>query len=135
MVESTNETSCVIMGTKTALKKLTAFADVDWASEEQKRQINDLGRLGTYEGTTLIEIPQRYADKSLDKELVDSKKLLILPAVDNKFIKFVDSGETIITEKNALADYLDDTNFYQIERKFGVTTMITSYFGVWVITN
>lgn len=130
-VETANETPAVIMGTKTALKRLSIYADVDWASNEQKLEMNTLGRLGSYEGTTLIEIPQRFKDNDVATKLVDSKKLLIMPVgVDNKFVKFVDRGETEITEMMEKADRNDDTNFYQIEREMGIGVQVTRYFGV-----
>jgi hypothetical protein len=58
-VEITNDSEVIIMGTKNALKKITNLADVDWATVQQKEDIALHGRLGTYEGTTLMEVPQR----------------------------------------------------------------------------
>ena len=98
----------VIMGTKTALKKLTALADIDWVSNSQKEQVAELGRLGSYEGTALVEIPQRFAINDVTRKLVPADKLLIMPNVDNRFVKFVDIGETEIVEVTEKADRKDD---------------------------
>lgn len=122
-----------IMGTKTALKKLTALADVDWADEQTKRDVNQLGRLGSYESTTLIEIPQRFAPGDVTKKLVDSKKLLIMPQTEDKFVKFVDEGETEILEITEKGARMDDTMKYEVERRMGIATQIGRYFGVWTI--
>lgn len=124
-----------IMGTKTALKKITALADVDWADATQKEAVSNTGRLGSYEGTLLIEIPQRFANNDTSKKLVDSTKLLIMPMVDNKFVKFVDVGETEIFEQTEKGDRMDDTMKYEVQRQMGIATQIGRYFGVWTISS
>lgn len=122
-----------IMGVRTALKKLTAFADIDWISEDQKREVAATGRLGSYEGTTLIEIPQRFANNDVTKKLVDSNKLLIMAKTEDKFVKFVDVGETDILEVTGKGDRMDDTMKYEAQRRMGISTQISRYFGVWNI--
>lgn len=121
----------IIMGTKTALKKITALADIDWVTNEQKNDVATMGRLGYYEGVTLMEIPQRFALNDTTKKLVDSTKLLILPQVENKFVKFVDVGETEIFEVTEKGERMDDTMKYEVQRAMGVGTQIGRYFGVW----
>lgn len=123
----------VIFGTRTALKKLNAFADIDWITEDQKKQVAEMGRLGSYEGTTLFEIPQRFAPNDVTKKLVDSTKLLIMPQVENKFVKFVDVGEAEIHEIDGKAVKMDDTMKYEVQRAMGIGTQIGRYFGVWTI--
>ena len=90
-----------------------------------------MGRLGYYEGVTLMEIPQRFALNDTTKKLVDSTKLLILPQVENKFVKFVDVGETEILEITEKGQRNDDTLKYEVQRAMGVGTQIGRYFGVW----
>lgn len=124
----------VIFGTKTALKKLTAFADIDWVTDDQKQDVATMGRLGSYEGTALFEIPQRFAPNDVTKKLVDPKKLLIIAQVEDKFVKFVDSGETEILEITEKGDRMDDTMKYEVQRAFGIGTQISRYFGDWDIT-
>lgn len=123
-----------IIGTKTALKKLTALADIDWVTEGQKESVANTGRLGSYEGVTLFEIPQRFALNDTSKKLVDSKKLLIMPQTEDKFVKFVDVGETEIneiTEKGEANGRMDDTMKYEVQRAMGIGTQIGRYFGYW----
>lgn len=122
-----------IMGTRTALKKLTAFADIDWISEDQKKEVASMGRLGSYEGTTLIEIPQRFAANDVTKKLVDTKKLLIMAKTEDKFVKFVDVGDTEILEITEKGTRMDDTMKYEVQREMGICTQISRYFGVWNI--
>lgn len=121
-----------IMGTKTALKKLNALADVDWATDSQKSDMSTLGRLGSYEGVVLIEIPQRFALNDTSKKLVDSTKLLIMPQVENKFVKFVDVGETEIVEGGTeRGQNQTDLMTYEVQRTMGIATQCGRYFGVW----
>lgn len=131
-VSVANNSEVVIMGTKTALKKITALADVDWASNGQKDSIADTGRLGAYEGTTLVEIPQRL-DVATQTKVVDNNVLLIMPVVDDKFVKFVDEGETEIFEVTEKAQLVDDFDTYEMSRHLGADVVLGQYFGKWVI--
>ena len=132
-VATANASDVVIMGTNTALKKLSNLADVQWASDDQKKQMNALGRLGSYETTTLIEIPQRFAVGDTGTKLVASDKLLIMPKTADKFVKFVDVGETEIRDVNEKGAYADDFQSYEVHREMGVATQIGQYFGCWNI--
>jgi hypothetical protein len=132
-VETANECGVVIMGLKTDLKKLTKLADIDWISEEQKKEVAALGRLGSYEGTTLIELPQRFVKNDVTKKLITPGTLYIVPNVDNKFVKFTDVGETEITEVSEKADRNDDFMTYEVQREMGVEVVLDRYHGVFHI--
>lgn len=123
-----------IFGTKTALKKLTGLADVDWASAGQKEEMAAMGRLGSYEGTMLVEIPQRFANKTDFSKLYANDKLFIFASTDEKPVKFVDYGDTEILERTERGDYMDDTMSYETQRHMGVGTVLNRYFGEWTIT-
>lgn len=127
-----NGAEVVIMGTKTALKKLNALADVDWRSYSQKEAVANTGILGTYEGTALLEIPQRFADNDTATKLVDNTALLIMPMVDNKFVKFVDYGETTL-EVTEAGDTMNDQQTYEVQRRMGIGVVITKYFGKYTV--
>lgn len=134
-VATANEAEIVIMGTKMALKKMNALADIDWRSNSQKEAVASLGHLGTYEVTDLIEIPQRFARNDVTKKLIDNKMLLIFAKNQEKFVKFVDKGETEITEDGQnKGDLADDFQTYEVQREMGVSTILPRYFGVWKIT-
>ena len=128
------------MGTKTALKKMNNLVNnstaVTWMAASQKESIAHTGILGDYEGTDLLEMPQRYnlGDLSANGGLVDNTKLFIMPVgEDNKFIKYINGGETIL-EVNEIGETLNDQQTYEIQRKIGVGTVLSRYFGVWTIT-
>ena len=134
-VQAANEADVVIMGTKTALKnlnELAAASSVAWVAQSQKESVANTGILGSYEGTTLIEVPQKFKDKTLATPLVDNSKIWILPLVDNKPIKFVDYGETEL-EVTEVGDTVDDMQSYEVQRRMGVSTIMTRYYGVWTI--
>ena len=122
----------VIMGTKSALRKLNALTDIAWVAPSQKESVAQTGLLGFYEGTMLVEIPQRFANNTTATKLVDNTKLLIMPQVDNKFVKFVDYGETSI-EVTKEGDTMNDQQTYEVQRRMGVGTVISRYFGVWTV--
>lgn len=131
-VSGVNESDVVILGTKTALKKLTGLADVDWISASQKESVANSGILGSYEGTTLIEIPQRFANNDVATKLVDNTKLLIMPLVDYKPVKFVDYGETEL-EVTEAGETMNDQQTYEVQRRLGVGVIITRYIGQWTL--
>lgn len=133
-VETANKASVIIMGTKTALKKINNLAVVDWRSDAQKNEIATTGRLGSYEGVTLMEIPQRFVENDVTKKLIDNKMLLIFPVTEDKFVKFVDKGETEITEEgHEKGELADDFKGYEVKREMGVATQLTGYFGKWTL--
>lgn len=131
-VEASNDgAQVVIMGTKLALKKLDKLVNVDWIANSQKEAVASMGRLGNYETSTLLEIPQRFKHNDVTSKLVDNTKLWIMPVVaDNKFVKFVESGEVDveITEEGRTQN---DQQTYDVQRQMGIATVITRNFGVW----
>lgn len=135
-----------IFGTQTALKKLTALAgvvggtaNVHWIAPSQKEDVAHMGRLGDYEGTTLVEIPQRFARNDVTTKLYDNKKLLIVPVgEDMKFVMMTDAGETLIdevTERGEANGFIGDIAKYEVQRDYGIAVKIGRYFGQWTTTN
>lgn len=129
----------VVMGTKTALKKITSLADVQWAAKEQRDSVAQTGTIGIYEGTRLVEIPQRFSDKSLAStaKLMSDKKLVFLAVGSgDKPIKFIDEGDTEITEvtdKGESNGRWDDLMSYEVQRRLGVGTVLGRIMGEWTL--
>lgn len=123
----------VIMGTRTGLQQFQKLMDVDWITDDQKRDVATMGRLGYYGPYTLVELPQRFALNDTTKKLLNPKTLFIMPQVEDKFIKFVDVGETEIYEVNEKGARMDDTMKYEVQRAMGVGVQIGRYFGVWTL--
>lgn len=134
---STANDNCevVIMGTQKALKKLTKLTDIDWYSGNMKDKLHETGRLGIYEGTDLIEIPQRFIRKgnTLESMLKDDQ-LLIMPVTMDKFIKVVNVGDDEIVEITEQGARMDDSMKFEYQKRMGVGSQIGKYFGNWKIT-
>ena len=124
----------IILGTQAALRKINALADVDWISASQKEEVAAMGRLGSYEGVALIEIPQRFKSKTDFTKLIDNNQLFIMPNTTDRFIKFVDDGETEVLEYTDKGDYMDDSRSYEVQRRMGVGIQLGRYFGNWQFT-
>lgn len=121
----------VIMGTKAALRKLNAIADVQWLASSQKETFANTGVMGIYEGTRLVETPNKFKDRNLNAKIFDDDKLYIIPLVDNKMIKIVDEGDTEIVEATEKGELMTDIMTYEVQRRFGVGSVVGRYFGEW----
>lgn len=133
-VQAATGDEVVIMGTKTALSKLTALSDTQWISNEMKQERHTTGRLGLWEGIRLVEIPQSFAPNDTTKKQVDNNKLLFMPAADNRFIKLVYEGESNFNENTDPAVNMDMSVTAEYQTRLGVATVIGKKFGMWTIT-
>lgn len=129
-----NGSEIVIFGTKSALAKVNALADYNWGATAQKDSVMNTGNIGIYNGVKLVEMPNRFKDKSLTTKAFDSDVLMILPIVDEdaKFVKFVDMGTTEIA-KMERGDYISDIQTLEVQRRMGVASVIGRYFGKWTL--
>lgn len=132
-VEIANDSPVTIVGTKSALKRITALRDVEWATVDEKNSIYTTGRLGSYEGTNLIEVPQRLKINGNFEKLLPNDKLLIFPATPDRMIKFFDLGESEIYEVTEKGELYDDFETYEVHRSFGHEIILSNYFGEWTI--
>lgn len=131
-----NGADVVIFGSRSALSKISALADVDWAANGQKESMMNTGNIGIYEGTRLVVMPNRFKDADMTTTMFPTNKLLILPSIgdEGKFVKFVDEGDTQIVEKNERGEYVSDLMTYEVQRRFGVATIIGRQFGQWTLS-
>ena len=140
-VAAYNSSDVVIMGTKAALSKISAIADVQWAAVDQKNSVMNTGNIGIYEGTRLVQVPTRFKSKTLGATsqpsdfVFPTNELYILPVIGDagKFIKMIDEGDTQIMEKLDREDYLSDFQTYQVTRRYGVGSVLGRYFGQWIL--
>lgn len=68
-METATGERAVIIGTKVALSQLNALTEIDWVSNEMKQERYTTGRLGYFEGTELIEIPQAFENNDIGIEM------------------------------------------------------------------
>ena len=132
-VETANGSEVVIMGTRFALAKLTKLEDVNWISDDMKKERNTLGRVGYFMGYRMVEIPQVFADNDTTTRLVDNDYLYIMPVADNKFIKVFDEGDVMVKEVTDNTVNTDMTYEYMVQLKMGIAVVIGRMFGVWRI--
>lgn len=132
-VETANGSEVVVMGTRFALAKLTKLEDVNWISEDMKKERNTLGRVGHFLGYTLVELPQVFADNDTTTRLVSNDVLYIMPVADNKFIKVYDEGDIQLRDIEDKDVNTDMTYEYEVQYKMGVGVIIGRMFGVWNI--
>ena len=121
----------MIMGTRTALSKVTALQNASYISDTMKDEFNRTGLLGMWEGKELIEIPQVFEKNKVGSYKIDNTLLWIMPMTDIKWIKLVNEGDTqlrAITDKDT---NMDMTYEQEIQTKLGVAVMLNSAFGVY----
>ena len=123
----------VIMGTKAALQKLNDLGNVNWISNLAKDSVYNIGRMGLYEGNRLVEINNRFADKTLTTKVFKDNKLLIIPVIGDagKFVKVIDEGYTEIEHTERDEKYSSDLMSMEVQRWFGVGVVIGHQFGQW----
>ena len=129
-VQAANGTRPVIIGTKSAIAKITAGLGAEWYSNEMKNERNNTGRLGTYLGMDLIELPVVHKANTFEFAY-DQNQLLILPNADDRFVKFIYEGDEEIKETQNQREN-NDMNFeYLYLTRFGTATVFSSLFGIY----
>lgn len=130
---ATGANEVVIMGTKSALSKVTGLQNVDWISNDMKTERHTTGRLGMWEGIRLVELKQGFALNDTSKKLVDDKVLFIMPLMDNKFIKVVNEGDPEMRQVQENTANQDMTYDYRYMFKMGVGVIVNLIFGEWIL--
>ena len=123
----------MIMGTRTALSKVTALQNSLYISDVMKEEHRTKGLLGMWEGKELVEIPQVFEKNKVGSYKIDNTLLWIMPMTDIKWIKLVNEGDTqlrAITDKDT---NMDMTYESEIQTKLGCAVMLNSAFGCWDI--
>ena len=131
-VQAATGEEVVILGSKSALAKLNGLVSINWISDAMKEERHTTGRIGIWEGTRTVEIPQVLADGSNNtaiSKLVDTKTLLFMPVGDNKFVKVFDEGDAQVKEVSDGNTNMDKTIEYEYQQELGVATMVNKKFG------
>jgi hypothetical protein len=127
-VEAANRGAEVaIFGTKMALAKI----DPTYVSDSMKEQRNNVGYYGRLNGFDLREIKQGHK-VGTDDWIIDNDFLMVLPNVDNKFIKIVNEGEAFIQE-NPGGKSADQSLEYLFTMKMGIAILPSRRYGIYRI--
>ena len=132
-VQLATGSKAMIIGTEVALSALTGFGEVAWAADEAKSDLYNMGRLGVFEGTTVIQLPQAFAPNNVEEYLESDDKLLIMPEGIEPFVKFFYEGAEEILEKTEAGENADDTRDYEFKVCMGIETITNARFGCWTI--
>lgn len=125
-VEAKSGKIATVWGTKKALRKVSKEA---FQSEEMKKSMNAVGRIGSVAGTSLMLLPQAHK-LGTDEFQIDDNMLIVIPEGE-KIVKVVIEGESIVIETADAGDRTDQQMEYQLQKKFGVGVLQTSTYGIY----
>ncbi len=126
-VESAQEATATILGTKTALRKVSTAS----VSNEAKSDVYNMGYYGKFNGTNMIYLPQRHK-VGTDEFLLNDNKLIVL-AGDEKPIKYVTKGEGILSVNDPLQTP-DFTQNYLYGEEAGVAVAFSGKLGIYTMS-
>lgn len=117
--------SAIVVGTRKGLAKI---GNVEYFSNEMKNEKASTGKIGSYNGMTIVQLPAVHKANSFDFAYEDNK-LYVLPATDDRFIKIVFEGDDMIKQVNENTENVDMSLEYKFLTKFGVTVVFSSLFA------
>ncbi|WP_125154449.1 hypothetical protein [Clostridium rectalis] len=120
-----------IVGTRTALNKMTGTINSEWISEGMKEAKNLKGIISHWDGIECMPISQVHKANTFDF-LLNDKKLLIIPN-NIKPVKLVNEGQTIIKEVSDGITNMDMSMEYAFQKKFGVGVVFNAMYGSFEI--
>lgn len=126
-VEASNSATATIMGTKSALRKVSTAV----VSDEAKSDLYNTGYYGKFNGTNMIYLPQRHK-AGTDTFLLDNSKIYVFAGVD-KPIKVVNVGEGILSANDPL-QAADFTQNYLYGQEVGVGLVFNTKQGFYTLS-
>lgn len=125
-VEAKSGKVATVWGTKKALRKVSKEA---FQSEDMKKSMNTVGRVGVVAGTSLMLLPQAHK-LGTDEFQIDDNMLIVIPEGE-KIVKVVLEGESVIFETADAGTRNDQQMEYQLQKKFGVGVLQTATYGIY----
>lgn len=126
-VEAATGKSAKIIGTRTALRKVTTAT----VSDEAKTDLYNMGYYGNFNGTPMVCMKQVHKTGTDDFALSTNKIYVV--ASDDKFCKAVTAGEGILGERPA-TDNNDLTQEYVYLEDRGVGVICANKIGVYTMS-
>jgi hypothetical protein len=127
-VEAKSGQRAVIFGTKKALRKVSQTLNL---SDGMKDKMNQVGYIDTVSGTDLFLLPQAHKIGT-DEFMVDDNMLLVIPQ-NEKIVKIVIEGESLMVETAGAGDRNDQQMEYQLQKKLGLGVMQSAIYGIYKI--
>jgi len=129
-VEAATGKKAIIMGSKIALRKIKDIAGAD--SNSGKEDLYNLGYFGRYGTNAVFEL--KNAHKVGTDEFILGNDLYVV-AGDDKFIKAVHEGETLIGMSSAADfDNADLTEEYMAFQEWGIAVVFSEKVGVYKLS-
>ncbi|PLR72310.1 hypothetical protein [Bacillus sp. UMB0728] len=132
-VEAASGTAPVIVGTRKALAKVTAGINPALLSDRTKDNLNNTGRIEVVNGMTLVQLPTVHKANSFEFAY-DDNQLLILPSGENKPVKLVYEGDSLVKEVSDGTENMDMSLEYKFITKFGTNVVFSSLYGVYKLS-
>lgn len=125
-VEAATGKTAKIIGTRTALRKLTTAVVADSAKED----MYNLGYYGRFNGTDVLCLKQAHKPGTSTFALNDSKILVV--AGDDKPIKVVNTGDGLLIERDP-SENADLTQEYIFAQAMGIGAICASKLGIMTV--
>ena len=126
-VEAATGKKATILGSKQAVRKITGVKGAD--SNSAKEDLYSMGYFGHFYTTPVIVMENGH--KAGTTDFILSNDLYIV-ASDDKFVKFVTEGETLIIPGSAL-DNADLSQEYFMAMSYGLKTVFCEVFGEYAL--
>ncbi|MFA5557906.1 MAG: hypothetical protein WDA59_00395 [Methanofastidiosum sp.] len=124
-VEAANNANAAIYGTKNALGRV----ETAQISEAQKDVYASQGYYGSFYGTPMRKIQQSHTNGT-ETFAVNENFLIVLPEGDERIVKIVDEGESIILETSSGSIENQDLSLeYTFLRKSGIGVVTAAKWG------
>ena len=125
-VEAASDSGALIMGTKTALARVTTAV----VSEKAREDFNATGHYGVFNGTPMMSIKQAHQVGDSTTFIIDDTLLVVVPQPKDKMVKLVIEGDSIIMETAPGANQ-DQTLEYLFTKRYGVAVIPGQRLGVY----
>lgn len=117
-----------VFGTKSALTKVTS-ASGKQLSDRAKDELLKGGYLGSLDGMDFVELKQYHAPNT-DEFAIDNKTLIVVPTGQEKIVKLIWEGESLISETQAGVN-ADGSKEYLLEKSYGMAVVPTMKYGMY----
>lgn len=127
-VEAATGMKAVILGSKQAIRKITGVKGAD--SNSAKEDLYSMGYFGHFYTTPVVAMQNGHKAGSTDFILGND---LYIIASDEKFVKFVTEGDTLIIpgEPTSNADLSQE---YLMAQRYGMKVVMSEQFGVYKLS-
>ena len=121
-IEAATGKTARILGSQGALKKLAAATTANFIAASEKEDLYNDGFIGKFYGTDCYKLMPVHAAGT--STLVPDDTAIYVVAGDDKFIKFVDEGDTIVDDRDWTQNS-DMTPEYRMFQTWGVAVAVS----------